>query len=148
MIESPAPGILREIEGDAIEIQARFDSTNATATRFGIEVRRSRDGKERTIVYYEPRTDSFGIDGLVSRRPGSPGRGSAGRRPGEPVELRIFLDRSVIEVFVNGRAITERMFPSPESRGIEVFAEGGRIRLESVDIWEMAPIWPIDDDRG
>ncbi|MBN1420865.1 MAG: glycoside hydrolase family 32 protein, partial [Planctomycetes bacterium] len=146
IIDSPAPGLFPTFEGDALEIRARFDRAGATATRFGVEVRRSRDGKEKTTVAYEPAADTFGVGGLVARRPGSLGETRAALRPDEPVEFRIFLDRSVLEVFVNGRTITERMFPSPGSRGIEVFAEGGRVRLATIDIWQMASIYRIESE--
>jgi beta-fructofuranosidase len=31
---------------------------------------------------------------------------------GEPLDLRIFLDRSVVEVFANGRCLTTRLYPT------------------------------------
>ena len=57
--------------------------------------------------------------------------------------LRIFLDRSVIEVFVNGEvAMAARVYPSrPDSQGIRLFAAGGEARVKTLDTWQMSPIW-------
>jgi len=58
----------------------------------------------------------------------------------EPLRLRVFLDRSVLEVFANGRqCITQRLYPSrPDSLGVSLFARGVPVRA-SVDAWDMAP---------
>ena len=62
----------------------------------------------------------------------------------EPLRLRVFIDRSVIEVFANGRqCLTLRAYPQREdSRGISVFARGGEAKLASLDVWQMRSVWP------
>jgi sucrose-6-phosphate hydrolase SacC (GH32 family) len=59
---------------------------------------------------------------------------------GEPLKLRVFLDRSVVEVFVNGRqAIAQRIYPSrSDSFGTRVFSRGGRARVTRLQAWGMA----------
>ncbi len=140
-ITSPTPGLLSEIKGDVLEIMATFDRKETTAQRFGVHLRMSDDGKEKTTIYYEPASDTFGIDGDFSRRGGSPDKAPAGLAQDEPITMRIFLDRSVLEVYVNGRPITERLYPNPDSRSLDVFAEGGHVRLESIDVWQMKSSW-------
>lgn len=55
------------------------------------------------------------------------------------VELRILVDWSSVEVFGgNGQAvITDQIFPSPDSNGIQLFAEGGSARLDSAKVWQL-----------
>ena len=62
-------------------------------------------------------------------------------KPGEPLVLRVFVDRSVVEVFANERqAITRRIYPArPDSLGVAVFATGGAAQVKSVKEWQMAP---------
>merc|ERR1712098_334214 len=57
----------------------------------------------------------------------------------ERLKLHIFLDRSVIEVFANGRqCMTQRIYPTREdSLGVSAFSSGGEATLESLDVWEM-----------
>ena len=66
-----------------------------------------------------------------------------GLGPDGTLTLRVFLDHSVIEVYANRTAcITGRIYPSRlDSLGIDVFAEGGGVRLSSLDTWQMASIW-------
>ena len=59
----------------------------------------------------------------------------------EPLRLQIFLDKSVVEVFVNSRlCLTQRIYPTrPDSLGISVFARGGEAILNSLDAWTITP---------
>ena len=61
---------------------------------------------------------------------------------GEPLELRIFLDRSVLEVFANRRqCVTHRTYPARgDSLGIRLFTRGAQVKVQSVDIWDMEPV--------
>ncbi len=140
-ITSPTPGLLSDIKGDALEIMATFERKETTAQRFGVHLRMSDDAKEKTTIYYEPASDTFGVEGNYARRDGSPDKAPAGLGKDEPITMRIFLDRSVLEVYVNGRPITERLYPSPDSQSLDVFAEGGNVRLESIDVWQMKSSW-------
>ena len=67
---------------------------------------------------------------------------------GEPLELRIFLDRSVVEVFANRRlCLTKRIYPSrSDSLGVALFARGGRAKMRSMDAWHMSSIWPVGSE--
>jgi fructan beta-fructosidase len=51
--------------------------------------------------------------------------------PGRPLRLRVLVDRCSVEVFVgDGEAVlTELVFPSPASRGLRLYAAGGRARF-------------------
>ena len=63
--------------------------------------------------------------------------------PDEPLELRVFVDRSVVEVFVNGRqCVAARVYPEREdSVGVSFRSQGTASRLRSLDGWQMASIW-------
>jgi beta-fructofuranosidase len=62
---------------------------------------------------------------------------------GQPLRLHIFVDRSVVEVFANGRACAaSRVYPSgSDSLGVALFAKGGAAEARSIDIWEVGSIW-------
>jgi beta-fructofuranosidase len=59
------------------------------------------------------------------------------------VKLHVFIDKSVMEVFINdGRASVTRVnYPGEEDLGIAAFSENGRVKLKSLDVWRMKPIW-------
>jgi beta-fructofuranosidase len=63
--------------------------------------------------------------------------------PDEPLKLRVFIDRSIVEVFVNGRqCVTARVYPArPDSAGVSLRAAGRDARLKSLDAWQMKSIY-------
>jgi beta-fructofuranosidase len=65
---------------------------------------------------------------------------------GERFNLRIFIDRSVVEVFVNDRqCVAARVYPGlDESVGVSMRSQGKDSRLVSLDAWQMANIWDQD----
>ncbi|GBG86279.1 hypothetical protein CBR_g41273 [Chara braunii] len=61
-------------------------------------------------------------------------------REGESLKMRVFLDRSVVEVFVNGLAcLTTRMYRAVI--GVALLAKGGDAELISANMWEMGSMW-------
>ena len=63
---------------------------------------------------------------------------------GEALELRVLIDRSVIEVFANGRqSLTQRVYPTrSDSTGGRLFAVGGVARASVLEAWDMEPVAP------
>ena len=59
---------------------------------------------------------------------------------GENMDLRIFIDKSIMEIFINSRqCVTQRIYPTrKDSQGIELFCKGGDITIESLQAWDMA----------
>ncbi len=40
------------------------------------------------------------------------------------VTMHIFLDRSIIEVFINGNVLTGRTFPGSDMLGVDIYSKG------------------------
>lgn len=140
-----ASATLASVRGDCLEIHARIDPGDAD--RCGVAVRCSDDGAERTRILFDRAAGQIGIDATQASASSSANNdarsGPLALAPGELLDLRIFVDRSVIEVFVNGRACcTGRVYPTrPDSLGIQLFAEGGEAALAELQAWEMRSIW-------
>ena len=153
---------LSEIIGDRLEIRAVFEW--GEAEEFGLSVRCSPDEEEQTLIRLN--TNPWRRDGPpsglpsvrelildVSRSSANPGVCNREAQQclvdieyGQPVELRVFLDRSVVEVFVGSRHyLAKRIYPlRPDSLGIRAFAKGGSAILRSLDLWEMKSVWPTE----
>jgi beta-fructofuranosidase len=152
---------LSGIRGDALELAVELEPEGAR--EFGLVVRASPDGAEHTRIVCSPAEGTLRID--VSRSSLDPdvayqrylvdsmlknlpapeeAAGAAAPqlslRPGEPLQLRVFLDRSVLEVFGNGRqAVVQRVYPSrADSLQVRVFALGGGVTVHGVQAWDMA----------
>jgi beta-fructofuranosidase len=66
----------------------------------------------------------------------------------EPIRLRVFIDRSVVEVFVNDRQFAAvRVYPDrDDSIGVSLRARGRSARLASLDAWQMKSIYDSSID--
>ena len=135
---------LAELRGGSLEIEAVLEPAGATA--FG-------------LVWCEPGGDALSAVACASLRcdvaTGTITLGSSASSnpdprpwhtaplPAGPLRLRVFIDRSVVEVFVGDRAVlSARVYPErPEAMGVELFAEGGAVRVGRVDAWQMNSIW-------
>ncbi len=96
---------------------------------------------EETLVYYEDGHIVFDRTNGTNGRINSEAINNITRVPVElidgAVELRIFLDKYSVEVFINGgqRVITSTVFPSQNAQGIEFFTQGtASFIVETYDI--------------
>ena len=61
----------------------------------------------------------------------------------EPLRLRVFIDKSIVEIFVNDQqCIAARVYPGrDDSVGVSLRAQGSAAILESLDAWQMSNIY-------
>ncbi len=61
----------------------------------------------------------------------------------EPLKLRVFVDRSIVEVFVNGKqCVAMRVYPDgDDSTGVSIRSVGSDAELVSLDAWQMDNIY-------
>jgi len=148
--------VLTGIEGNTMELELEIDPRNARWVQ--LNVLRSPGAEEQTsITFYNHDKklafwyDTPGVvclDGShstilpdVSIRP--PER-AVMRRGREPLKLHVFVDRSIVEVFANGKQyLAMRVYPGREdSLGVSLRAQGQDAMLKKLDAWQMKSIWP------
>ena len=63
--------------------------------------------------------------------------------PDEPLKLRVFIDKSVVEVFVNGKqCVAMRVYPgSEDSTSVSLRSQGKDSQLKALDVWQMEDIY-------
>lgn len=115
-----------EVFGDSYELQIVFEA--GQSSEFGVKLRTGdgKNGLEETVLSYETK------NGLLRFNRDRSGIGPGGeRRAAVPLEegclsLRIFVDKSSVEVFAgDGEVVmTGRVYPGTESQGIKLFSEG------------------------
>ena len=135
---------LAGVAGDSCELAMEFEI--GTAHVCGVKVRASGEGQEETLLYYDSVKKELVFD---STRSGKEGRKKVESapfelEPGEPLKLRVFVDKSVVELYANDRqAIARRIYPTyPDSFGVSIFATGGAAKVRQVKAWEMMPSNP------
>jgi beta-fructofuranosidase len=159
--------VLDGVRGNAIEIAAEIDTADAPMVE--LNVLRSQEKQEYTrIAFYRGRgyrdwerytgwerdklrqatyslitiDSSYSSEqpDVLSRAPET---GPVFLEPDEPLRLRVFVDKSVVEVFVNGRqCVAMRVYPGrKDSVGVSLRAQGRDARLVSLDAWQMNTIY-------
>lgn len=131
-----------DVRGALLEIEIELDLAGSTAEHFGLALRCSEDQHERTLLYFDAMARRLVLDRQHS------GAGVSGVRsvPISPeqtrIALRIFLDRSSIEVFVDDGAytMTSRIYPRPDSLGISAFAVNGTGVFGDLVAWELTDL--------
>lgn len=139
-----------------MELSATVTSaTGACGLRVGV----SPDGQEYTNIYYEPSNNTVVVDRSHSSLINEFNNASVigyfypytmaleyGNATMEPLVWDVFLDGSLLEVYINQRfALTTRIYPSmTSSTGVGVFvAPGASVEVASVDMWaELYNVWP------
>ncbi|MFL5590774.1 MAG: glycoside hydrolase family 32 protein [Ktedonobacteraceae bacterium] len=130
---------------DCLEILAECEP--GQNSEFGFRLRYSPDGQEQTRIVYQSATRCVSIEREQSSMNPEVDRGNGSvvieADPGELLKVHLFLDRSVVEVFVNNRCyLASRVYPQRrDSLRLELFARKGRTRVRSLDIWHLASIW-------
>jgi len=118
-------------QGDTIEIVAEFEAGDAAA--FGLKLRCSDDGKKALVIRHDGKKLNVAGTDIPAALEGK----------NKKLKLHIFLDRSVMEVFVNdGRyAVTRVNYPGEKDLKIAAFAETGTATLKSITVWRIKGIW-------
>ncbi|GGJ59830.1 fructan beta-fructosidase [Anoxybacillus voinovskiensis] len=143
-IITPNENILSNELGNQLEIIAEFELD--TATVFGFKVCKS--AYEETIIGYDTEKREMFIDrtksGDSSFHESFVGVHNGNLVPQDnKVKFHIFVDWSSVEVFGNEGelVITDLIFPSPESNQIELYAKGGKVKLNSLELYMLKSIW-------
>jgi sucrose-6-phosphate hydrolase SacC (GH32 family) len=134
----------KQIKGDQLEIAVEFAA--AVDGVPGLKV--LQDGSAATVIGVDPARGVVFVDrtqsGNVSFHPKFPGVYEAPLGGlNQPVTLHVFVDTGSVEVFVNHgeQVFTALVFPTANSRGIELFGPTSGARIESLNIWKLNSCW-------
>ena len=156
--------VLANIAGNALEILAEIDPGDAN--EICLTVLRSPGKEEYTDIRFRRNgyvtADASGRHGHARRHPDrslarvpaprrsapSPGSRAVRVAQGEPLKLRIFVDRSIVEVFAGGRqCVALRVYPQRnDSLGVSIAAQNGDASLRRLDAWQMRSIYAAAND--
>ena len=132
LVLKPGDNPLSGITGDLFDIRAEFELDTATA--FGFDVR-------GTPVRYSVAANKLSC---LGREAPLAWEGEAPAEPSRRIRLQILVDRTSIELFGNdGRVSLSSCFlPDLENKSLSTFAEGGAVKLRSLEVYELNSIWP------
>jgi beta-fructofuranosidase len=124
--------VVEGARGDTLEVLVELEPGTAKAA--GLKLRSSDDGEKAIVLRY---------DGRILDVAGTPVPLTLDDKQ-RTLTLHVFLDKSVMEVFVNGgrECVTRVIYPGQDALGIEVFADGGAATARSVEVWQLGSVWP------
>jgi beta-fructofuranosidase len=128
-------------QGRCLEISAEFERMDAE--KFGFWIYCSPNGDERTLLAYDVASQTLVVDRQSSSLdPAADKTVETAPLPlaaSETLQLHIYIDHSVVEIFANERVcLTSRVYPArSNSDGVNLVAFGGRVGLKSLDLWMM-----------
>ena len=156
--------VLDGIQGKAMEIIAEIDPKSSSLIE--LDVFRSPDRQEVTrILFYKDKgyrnraisreSEHFGkLKSIISIESSSSSllpdvqlraaeTAHVFIEENETLKLHVFIDKSVVEVFVNGRqCLAQRVYPTlANSDGVSIRAQGTDAELISLDAWQMKSIY-------
>ncbi|MSU50075.1 MAG: hypothetical protein EXS37_13490 [Opitutus sp.] len=124
---------IAELAGDAFEIRITVDRKQAERKRFGFRLF-AGENRRGLPIYFQPNNRTLRVGGTeapfaVTDLP-----------EGEEVEVRIYIDKYLVEVFVNGRqALVAADMGWQAASGLDVYAFGAPTMIKKVEIWKMKP---------
>jgi sucrose-6-phosphate hydrolase SacC (GH32 family) len=156
-VEQGQHTMLNKVKGNIMEINITIDPRKAK--RFGVNVLTSIDGREKTPIVFDREKNILRIDMLHSslekltynefiacpknkiNSPVEVQDAPFTLNPNEKINMRIFLDKSLLEVFVNGRqCITQVVYPTlKDALNVDVFAEDSAIKVDELKAWKLFP---------
>lgn len=139
-------GYLDYVSGRRLEIDLTFNPGDAN--RIGLVLGKGSNG-EVTRIYFDYGTNQVVADRTQSSlNPNTqkfePGPASYPLDRSRLINMRVFVDHSIIEVFINNEdAFVTRIFPvGHDSDGIDLFVDGGNATATNVSVWEMSALTP------
>lgn len=129
-----SPQKLDGISGEVGELLLTIDATESK--NFSVELRSSAE--EKTILSFDADNKIFKLNRDKS---GSEVGGVRETKisPCAELNLRIFLDRSSVEIFINGgeRVLSARIYPQSSSRDIIFVPENSPLKLNEIIFYEL-----------
>ncbi len=125
-----------------LEIEAKIVKGDKFVVKLGVD----SENSEETIITYDDEAKTLQFD--TRRSSIAFGKKVIETAPfdlkdGETLKLRIFVDKSIIEVFANDRqAIGRRVYPTKRGTGISISSEKGNAEILTIKSWEMSPSNP------
>jgi len=128
-VESNSSYMLKDISGNTLELSIAIKTTSAK--EYGVSVFSDKDGKGFSITI-KPESKVMAMGEI---------KPPFELKKDEDLNLRIFLDKSMVEVFVNDRQAAVYMHQHDKDNvGISLFSKGGDITAK-VKGWKMKSIY-------
>jgi len=137
-------------------LEVEVELSGEGAGEYGIKVCCAAEGQAETAIGYDAGEGKLKIDtsrsgpnrkkakSVIGTATGEVEAAPLKLAGGEPIKLRIFVDRCLVEVFAEGgrQALSRVVYPPAGATGLRLYAKGGPARARQVRVWDLMPTNP------
>jgi sucrose-6-phosphate hydrolase SacC (GH32 family) len=122
---------LSELPGDSVELKITVDRAQADRKRFGFQLF-AGEKLEGLPIVFKPETGTVRVGGTeapfsVSELP-----------DGEDLSLRLFIDKYLVEIFINDRqALVSAHLDSGDRKGLNGYSFGDPVTVKKIEVWKL-----------
>lgn len=136
-----------DVKGNQLELSIAFDVANLSS-QYGVDLLSNSDGSEFTRIYY----DAVGKRIVLDKRKSSLSPEDEDKTQliasydetafGKPQKMDIFIDHSVVDVFINdAAAFSFRAYPTKAtSNSVSLYTSGGTSKISKLEAWALKPM--------
>ena len=122
---------IAQLDGDALEIRITINRKQAERKRFGFRLF-ADENRKGLPIYFQPNNNTLRVGGTEAPF------AVADLPADEDVEVRIFIDKYLVEVFVNGRqAMVAADIDWQAASGLDAYTFGAPTTIKKVEIWKV-----------
>lgn len=139
---------LKKIHSDQLEIILEF---KLGKDKKGIVVRKSKTGNPQAMIYFDPEINSVVFDKIQDNPERKFTALKAPISSKEDIKLHIYLDKSMIEIYINNEvSITDRIyFTETDAKDVELMGFDDDKKLRTLQIWPMNSInWEYVESKN
>ncbi|WP_342447495.1 GH32 C-terminal domain-containing protein [Paenibacillus ihuae] len=148
-VSPSSPNLLKGLTSGAYEIEAEVEiPAGSSVSEFGFNVREGAGADQKTVVGYKPGVSTVFVDRSLSGITDfsslfSTSHETQAITENGRIRLRILVDESSVEVFVNdGESVfSDVIFPDPASRGMSFYTKGGNVKMVSLKVNKLGSVW-------
>jgi len=127
IVEDGVPYRLKNISGDTIEIMVTIKQGDAK--RYGLRLLCDKDNGKGLDLVVAPADKTIKLGSTSA---------PLQLKPGEDIQLQIFVDRSIVEVFANDRQAVVKQYDYAQGDvGICLFSQGGPMMIPELKGWQV-----------
>lgn len=131
-------------DAEAVEIELNINLKDTTAERAGLKVHATPDGSY-TYVAYDAQAGTVVVDRQAAARGNRGYRAAvltADELAADELQLRVFVDRGSVEVYVNDglHVLSDYSYPSEGERAVKLCSESGVLAVDSLTVHDIKSI--------
>jgi sucrose-6-phosphate hydrolase SacC (GH32 family) len=140
-----APGTNRNLpEFGGNQLNLRFTLKADSAARFSLQLLKNAAGNQFTSFVFDLQRNLVALDTRNAHSQAALQEYTASDYIfdfKEDIELEVFVDRSIVEVFIdNLLVLSTRTYPAESSQGVDLVVAAGAVQLKEARQWNMRPM--------